>query len=246
MRTTALIIVGLLLASCGPAGNAKLPVASGGGGAGSTGGSSASGGTSGAAGSAGGAAGTSGAGGSTNPFGGSSGGNTAGTGGKAGSGGSGGSAGSGGSGGNAGSGGSGGSGGGTSKPDGSGIPDLPIPPGVAEPCTEPRDFSEGQTGPFGTEGALCFRTCDEIEGWGCSSFDGRTVKVNGKDIECGSKLPGKLGPFYYFEASAGSFPYAAIYWWGKSYGVPAGGFKKWDGSSSSPSTPDAGADDSGS
>jgi hypothetical protein len=144
-------------------------------------------------------------------------------------------AGSGGRGGSAGTGG-GGAGSGGVKGDGSGIPNLPIPAGVAEPCADPKDMSGGNTNQFQTTKAFCFRTCDEIQGWGCSNFDGRTVKVNGKDIKCGEAIPAKLGPFYYFDVSAGGLEYASIYWWGTMYGIPAGGFKKWDGSSPSTGT----------
>jgi hypothetical protein len=70
------------------------------------------------------------------------------------------------------------------------------------------------TGNFGTTGAFCFRTPDNIAGWGCSNFTGRTLKVNGTTETCGTlPLPAKVNGYYYFDASAGSFDYAVINWW---------------------------------
>lgn len=249
MLKIAFVVLGLLLATCGPAENAKLPGGATPGTGGATGGTVVSGGSGGGgtnpfAGATGGSAGTAGSSagsGGYNPFGGGSGGsNTGGTAGKGGSGGTGGRAGSGGAG--SGGAGSGGTGSGGVPADGSRIPNIAIPAGV-EPCANPKDMSGGNTNQFHDLGAVCFRTCDEIQGWGCSNFDGRTVKVNGKEIKCGESLPAKVGPFYYFDVSAGAHDYASIYWWGVMYGIPAGGFKKWDGSSTPVTTPDAGAAD---
>jgi hypothetical protein len=70
-----------------------------------------------------------------------------------------------------------------------------------------------------TTGAYCFRTQDAIAGWGVSNFDGRdvSVTVNGAGTAVttpGASLPSK-GPedYYHFEISAGTFPWAAVYWW---------------------------------
>jgi hypothetical protein len=72
----------------------------------------------------------------------------------------------------------------------------------------------GQSGNFGTVGPYCFRTPDNIAGWGCSNFGGRTLQVNDVTKSCGSlPLPTTFNGYYYFEASAGSFDYASIYWW---------------------------------
>jgi hypothetical protein len=229
MPKISLIVFGLLLAACGPAEDAKLPGGASPSGGGSAGGTSGSGGIAtnpfagaGGAGTAG-AAGNKGGSGGTNPFGGSTGGS--GVGGKAGDAGA----------GTGGRGGSGGSAAGGTPADGSAIFNLPIPPG-AEPCANPKDISGGNTGNFGTTGPFCFRTCDEIQGWGCPNSSGRTVKVNGKEVQCGDTMPGRVGPFYYFDISAGALDYASVYWFGTLYGVPAGGYKKWDGSSASTST----------
>jgi glucuronoarabinoxylan endo-1,4-beta-xylanase len=146
---------------------------------------------------------------------GGSGGGTGGSGGSAGSkGGSGGSAGSrggnGGTGGGAGTGGStgrGGTGGGAGTTGSGGS-------GGAEPCTPAKTVSGGQSGAFNTTGPYCFRTPDNITGWNCSSFDGRTLQVNDVTKTCGAMpLPAKYNGYYYFEASGGTFAWASMAWW---------------------------------
>ena len=95
-----------------------------------------------------------------------------------------------------------------------------------EPCANPKDVS-GMTGNIGSAEA-CYRTVDDISGWGCSSFETRTVKVNGVETECAAKLPPKMGSFYYFEISAGDPDWAAIYWYGVAHPVPdCGSFPPW-------------------
>jgi hypothetical protein len=61
--------------------------------------------------------------------------------------------------------------------------------------------------------AFCIATCDGIQGWGCSNFDGRSVSVNGQSASCAGALTKKDG-YYIFQISAGSNKSAAIYWWG--------------------------------
>jgi hypothetical protein len=98
-------------------------------------------------------------------------------------------------------------------------PDPPLTPGQ-EPCKPERTLSGGQSGNFETMGAFCFRTPDEIAGWGCSNFDGRTVRVNGKTTTCGTvPLPAKVDGYHYFDATAGTYPWASIHWWGTFVGV---------------------------
>lgn len=66
--------------------------------------------------------------------------------------------------------------------------------------------------PNSTKG-FCVVTCDEIDGWGCSNFEGRTVTVNGSPATCGStKLVKKDGAFV-FRVSPGPNISAAIHWW---------------------------------
>ena len=93
----------------------------------------------------------------------------------------------------------------------------------------------GATPPVGTAGhspaanskdAFCIATCDVIQGWGCSNFDGRVATVNGTVAACGDALTKKNG-YYVFDISAGASPYASIYWWGTynaTCPVPPGGF----------------------
>ncbi len=83
-----------------------------------------------------------------------------------------------------------------------------------EPCTPSATITGGQSGNFNTSGPYCFRTPDTINGWGCSNFDGRTLQVNDVAETCGSlPMPTKYNGYYYFEASAGTFAWASIYWW---------------------------------
>ena len=83
-----------------------------------------------------------------------------------------------------------------------------------QPCVPAATISGGQSGNFNTAGPYCFRTPDTINGWGCSNFDGRTLLVNDVSKSCGSMpMPTKYNGYYYFEASAGTYPWASIYWW---------------------------------
>jgi cellulose 1,4-beta-cellobiosidase len=85
------------------------------------------------------------------------------------------------------------------------------------PCTNPIAFS-WNTGNFNTTNAVCYRTSQKVNGWGCSNFAGRTVRVNGgtATATCGA------GPFplakasdgsTYFVVSAGQSPWASLYVW---------------------------------
>jgi hypothetical protein len=86
--------------------------------------------------------------------------------------------------------------------------------GGDEPCVPAKTVTGGKTGDFGTKDAFCLKTAESIAGWNCSSFDGRTLKVNNVTETCGTlPLPAKINGYYYFDASAGSYIYAAIYWW---------------------------------
>jgi len=90
--------------------------------------------------------------------------------------------------------------------------------GGSEPCTPSATFTGTVTnsGGFNTAGAYCFRTDFNINGWGCSNFDGRTVSINDATptSTCGGlPMPTKYNGYYYFESSAGSLAWASIYWW---------------------------------
>ncbi len=85
------------------------------------------------------------------------------------------------------------------------------------PCTNPITFS-WNTGNFNTTGAGCYRTSQQVNGWGCSSFAGRTVRVNAgaAAATCGAgpfPLPKHSDGFTYFTASAGQHPWASMYVW---------------------------------
>lgn len=66
--------------------------------------------------------------------------------------------------------------------------------------------------PNSTEG-FCVATCDEIDGWGCSNFAGRTVTVNGSPATCGSTKLVKKDGYFVFRVSPGPNISAAVYWW---------------------------------
>ena len=89
--------------------------------------------------------------------------------------------------------------------------------GGSEPCAPAKTITgsgSGNSGSFGTTGAYCFRTPDNVSGWNCSNFTGRTLKVNGVTTTCGAaSLPAKVNGYYYFDATAGGVDYASIYWY---------------------------------
>jgi Subtilase family/Fibronectin type III domain len=86
--------------------------------------------------------------------------------------------------------------------------------GGGQACAGAITVTGGQSGNFNTTGPACYRTSDNIVGWGCSNFNGRTVSVNGTAVTCGQALPAKLADGYrYFSISAGSFAWASFYWW---------------------------------
>jgi hypothetical protein len=67
---------------------------------------------------------------------------------------------------------------------------------------------------FTTQGPVCLRVTLDIAGWGCSNFEGRTLKVNGMVVQCAElPLPSKVDGAYYFDVSAGEHEYASLYWY---------------------------------
>jgi hypothetical protein len=85
--------------------------------------------------------------------------------------------------------------------------------GTGGTCANPVTFT-GNTGNFNTTGAACYRTNATINGWGCSNFDGRTVTVGGVARTCGQlPLTRSADGYYYFAVTAGSFPWASLYYW---------------------------------
>ena len=85
--------------------------------------------------------------------------------------------------------------------------------GTGTPCANPITFS-GNTGNFNTTGAACYRTNATINGWGCSNFDGRTVAVGGVTRSCGQlPLTRSADGYYYFAVTAGTYPWASLYYW---------------------------------
>jgi hypothetical protein len=83
------------------------------------------------------------------------------------------------------------------------------------PCENPITMTSGHSGNFNTTGPICLRTSASIAGWGCSSFDDRTVMINNVAVDCGEvPLPARWEDgYYYFAVSAGRFPWATLYYW---------------------------------
>ena len=87
--------------------------------------------------------------------------------------------------------------------------------GGTTPCANAPTFS-WNTNNFNTTGAVCFRTAQNVRGWGCSNMEGRTVSVNGVAVTCGAgpfPLPKSSDGYTYFSATAGQYPWASIYVW---------------------------------
>ncbi len=87
--------------------------------------------------------------------------------------------------------------------------------GGTTPCANAPTFS-WNTNNFNTTGAVCFKTAQNVRGWGCSNMEGRTVSVNGVAVTCGAgpfPLPKSSDGYTYFSATAGQYPWASIYVW---------------------------------
>ncbi len=85
--------------------------------------------------------------------------------------------------------------------------------GTGGTCSNPVTFTNN-TGNFNTTGAVCYRTNQNISGWGCSNFDGRTVTVGGVARTCGQlPLTRSADGYYYFQVTAGQFSWASLYVW---------------------------------
>jgi endoglucanase len=85
--------------------------------------------------------------------------------------------------------------------------------GTGTTCANPITFTNN-TGNFNTTGGACYRTSQNVAGWGCSNFDGRTVTVGGVARTCGQlPLTRSSDGYYYFSVTAGSFSWASLYVW---------------------------------
>jgi endoglucanase len=101
--------------------------------------------------------------------------------------------------------------------DGGGAADSAAGSGVAGApsngtCSPVADIASGMS--FANAGPVCLRVTLDIAGWGCSNFEGRTLKVNGTTVACAEfPLPSKVDGAYYFDVSAGEHDYASLYWY---------------------------------
>ncbi len=85
-----------------------------------------------------------------------------------------------------------------------------------EPCTPNATYTSSTISPtsIGTIGPYCIRVQADLVGWNCNNFLGRTVRVNGVTMICGTlPQPAKINDSYYFDISAGTYDYASIYWY---------------------------------
>lgn len=85
---------------------------------------------------------------------------------------------------------------------------------AAAPCANPKNLT-GHSYLFNTTGAVCLRTSKAFKVWNCSNARDRSLEVNGAATTCGKMpLPAKTADgFYYFDFSAGRYPWAQMYWW---------------------------------
>ena len=85
--------------------------------------------------------------------------------------------------------------------------------GTGGTCANPITFT-GNTNNFNTTGAVCYRTNQTINGWGCYNFEGRTLTVGGVARSC-SQMPltRAADGYYYFAVTAGQYPWAGIFAW---------------------------------
>jgi hypothetical protein len=89
--------------------------------------------------------------------------------------------------------------------------------GGTTPCANPITFT-ANTGNFNTTSAVCYRTSQTVNGWGCSNFQGRTVSLNGgaATATCGAgpfPLSKHTDGYTYFSVSAGTYSWASLYLW---------------------------------
>jgi len=85
--------------------------------------------------------------------------------------------------------------------------------GTGGTCANPVTFTNS-TGNFNSTGGACYRTSQNIAGWGCSNFEGRSLTVGGVARTCGQlPLTRSADGYYYFQVTAGSYAWASLYVW---------------------------------
>jgi hypothetical protein len=86
--------------------------------------------------------------------------------------------------------------------------------GSGSTCSNPIEMTDGAALSINTMGPACVRVTEQVDGWGCSNDAGRTVSVNGTAVTCGQMpLPARMNGAYYFSFTAGTYSYAALYYW---------------------------------
>lgn len=85
---------------------------------------------------------------------------------------------------------------------------------IAGFCANPRELVGGSSGNFNTVNAVCLKVKSPVNGWGCSNFDGRTLKINGVTKTCGAAMgTATADGWYWLDIGAGAYAWASIYWW---------------------------------
>lgn len=101
-----------------------------------------------------------------------------------------------------------------------------VTPSAATPCAHPIAVPQGTTSvTLNTTNGACYKVAHfTIQGWTCSSWNGRTISANGgaPSQACGFAVVPWSDGAYYFAVSGGAYAWAAFNWWGISNpGVPA-------------------------
>jgi hypothetical protein len=86
---------------------------------------------------------------------------------------------------------------------------------VSEPCTPTATATVAGSYTLNTTGTYCLKVTAPINGWGVSSFDGRTLSIDTypQTTTGAMPLPAPVNGAHYFMAGAGAYSWAGIYFW---------------------------------
>jgi hypothetical protein len=89
------------------------------------------------------------------------------------------------------------------------------PPPASEPCTPTATVDTAGSYALGIAGSYCLKVTAPINGWGVSSFDGRTLSIDTypQTTTGAMPLPAPVNGAHYFAAGPGTYTWAAIYFW---------------------------------
>ncbi len=88
-------------------------------------------------------------------------------------------------------------------------------PTVTEPCTPTATVSAAGSYSLNTTSSYCLKVAATINGWGVSSFDGRTLSIDTypQTTMGAMPLPAPVNGAHYFAVGPGTASWAAIYFW---------------------------------